>query len=370
MKENKTYLTEQLITYIGNKRTLLNFIDTGVYTVKRELDKEKLVIFDGFAGSGVVSRYFKQHSSLLISNDFEHYSYVINKTYLTNKKDLDFDYIEKIVNELNRLKFRTDLGVGLIEELYAPKDDKDIKLGERAFYTNQNAKIIDNIRRTIDLIVDKSEYKDLFLTLLMTKASVHVNTGGVFKGFYKDKETNIGKFGGTGENALVRILGEIELPMPILSDFDCDSEVYNKDTNKLVTELKDIDLAYFDPPYDQHPYGSNYFMLNLIYDYKKPEKISSVSGIPEDWQRSDYNKVKPAEQALDDLIKNTTAKYILLSYNDEGHITDDILRDTMSKYGTFNSIIQKPYDTYKASRNLKERSNKVSETLYILKKKR
>ena len=186
--ENEKYLTEQLITYIGNKRSLLDFIGKGIKIVKDDLGKDKLVSFDGFAGSGVVSRYLKQHSSHLISNDFEEYSYIINQSYLTNKSKIDLDYITDVTNELNSLKLRTDLGMGIIEELYAPKDDNNIQEGERVFYTNQNAKIIDNIRRSIDLIVDREEYKNIFISTLLTKSSVHVNTGGVFKGFYKNKE--------------------------------------------------------------------------------------------------------------------------------------------------------------------------------------
>jgi len=31
-----------------------------------------------------------------------------------------------------------------------------------------------------------------------------------------------------------------------------------------------------DPPYNQHPYGSNYFMLNLLADYREPADVSAV----------------------------------------------------------------------------------------------
>jgi adenine-specific DNA-methyltransferase len=44
-------------------------------------------------------------------------------------------------------------------------------------------------------------------------------------------------------------------------------------------------------------------MLNLIVDYIRPRNISKVSGIPEDWYRSDYNKSKQAKIALEDLVK-------------------------------------------------------------------
>jgi adenine-specific DNA-methyltransferase len=369
--ENEKYLTEQLITYIGNKRSLLEFIGKGVNIVKNDLKKDKLVTFDGFAGSGVVSRFLKQHSSHLISNDFEEYSYIINQSYLTNKGDLDLDYIKDITNELNNLKLRTDLGIGIIEELYAPKDDNNIKEGERVFYTNKNAKIIDNIRRSIDLIVDREDYKKFFISVLLSESSIHANTGGVFKGFYKKRGVNIGQYGGDGQNSLNRILGEIELTTPVFSNYECTYKVFKEDTNNLIKNIGydiDIDLSYYDPPYNQHPYGSNYFMLNVIYKYEKLNKISKVSGIPNDWQRSDYNKKNPAKESLDNLIKDTPSKYILLSYNNEGIIPHDDVMMIMGKYGNLEVLEQK-YNTYRASRNLKDRSDKVSEILYVLKKR-
>ncbi|MCK9334902.1 MAG: DNA adenine methylase, partial [Candidatus Cloacimonetes bacterium] len=77
-RENPAYLSEQLITYLGNKRKLLNFIGAGVGVVKQKLGKDKLSCLDLFSGSGIVARYLKQHSSLLIVNDLEAYSKVIN----------------------------------------------------------------------------------------------------------------------------------------------------------------------------------------------------------------------------------------------------------------------------------------------------
>jgi adenine-specific DNA methylase len=88
------------------------------------------------------------------------------------------------------------------------------------------------------------------------------NTSGVFKGFYKNKETGIGQFGGSNQDALLRIKGD--LPFPIFSDFNCEVMVYNDDSNNVIKTAPEVDLAYVDPPYNQHPYGSNYFMLNLI----------------------------------------------------------------------------------------------------------
>ncbi|MDR2476643.1 MAG: DNA adenine methylase, partial [Treponema sp.] len=60
--EKKEYFTQQLITYIGNKRALLPFIGDGIRTVQKKLGKGKLKMFDVFSGSGIVARYFKQFS--------------------------------------------------------------------------------------------------------------------------------------------------------------------------------------------------------------------------------------------------------------------------------------------------------------------
>ena len=57
--ECREYLSSQLLTYIGNKRALLTDIGQAVDRVKRRLRKDRLKIFDAFAGSGVVSQFFR-----------------------------------------------------------------------------------------------------------------------------------------------------------------------------------------------------------------------------------------------------------------------------------------------------------------------
>ena len=57
--ENEKYLTEQIITYIGNKRALLGFIGDGIAYVKKRIGAKKLKCLDLFSGSGIVARFFK-----------------------------------------------------------------------------------------------------------------------------------------------------------------------------------------------------------------------------------------------------------------------------------------------------------------------
>ena len=281
--EKDEYLTQQLITYIGNKRALLNFIGDGIKIVRNELGKDKLKIFDVFSGSGVTARYFRQYSDLLIVNDLEKYSAVINECYLSNQNELDLPALrneyDNITNQLNK-----NLKKGIITELYAPQNDMEIQPNERVF-----------------------------------------------------------------------------------SNYNCETFVYNEDSNKLINDLPEVDLAYLDPPYNQHPYGSNYFMLNVILDYKYPQNISAVSGIPDNWKRSDYNKNKKALQALKELVSNIKTKYVLISFNSDGFITIDQMKEMLDKIGKYR-ILETRYNTFRGSRNLNKRDIHVKEYLYLLEK--
>ena len=366
-EEKTEYLTTQLITYLGNKRTLIGNIEKEIEKILQQLNSEKAVCVDLFSGSGIVARMLKRHSSRLIANDLEEYSKIINECYLTNEKDFPREkweaYFTKIEEECQKRKI-----AGIISKNYAPQDDENIKPGERVFYTHENAVLIDTYRNLIDEIVKEEEMKKFFLAPLVTEASIHVNTSGVFKGFYKDKNTGIGCFGGVGKNALSRIIGKVELKKPIFSNFDCDVQIYKKDAVELAGELKGIDIAYLDPPYNQHPYGSNYFMLNLILKNKLDVEVSKVSGITQDWNHSAFNKSFSAFESMEAIIKNIDAKYIIISYNSEGFITFEQMTGMLKKYGELETV-EILYNTFRGSRNLNSRDIHVSEYLFILKKK-
>ena len=134
-----------------------------------------------------------------------------------------------------------------------------------------------------------------------------------------------------------RIKADIDIPFPVFSNFNAEVINYQCDANALIDTLEEVDLLYLDPPYNQHPYGSNYFMLNLINDYIEPENISEVSGIPEDWNRSGYNKKNKSLSILYDLCKKAKAKYILISFNSEGFITKEQM-ENMLKTGTVRTL--------------------------------
>ncbi len=361
--ENERYLNEQIITYLGNKRKLLENIAQEVETILQEIGKTKVNICDLFSGSGIVARRLKQYANKLYTNDLEEYSYIINDCYLTNKDDFNYEFYKKCYEQVVNHVTNNE---GVITKHYAPKDDKNIQEGERAFYTHSNAVIIDSIREAIDLYVPNS-YKKFFIAPLLYEASVHANTSGVFKGFYKSKTSNVGKFGGEGENALERILGKIELKEPIFSNYNANIYLYKEDANILVKHLQNIDITYIDPPYNQHPYGSNYFMLNTIINNKVGNNISKVAGIPEDWNKSVYNKKKEALISFENLVKDIDSKYLIISYNNEGFISLEEMQTMLTKYGKLTTK-EIDYIAFRGGRNLKNRNTYTTEYIFILKK--
>ena len=365
LQENPEFLTKQIITYIGNKRALLKDIGAQVEAVQKELGGQKLVCADLFSGSGIVARYLKRFSQKILANDLEEYSYILNDCYLTNIKDFPQKEYDQIRADILRAA-QGGLEPGIIAQNYAPKDDQNIQAGERVFYTRKNALLLDTFR---NLIEEKCppELKKFFLAPLITEASVHVNTSGVFKGFYKDKNTGLGSFGGAGKDALKRILGQVELKIPLFSVYDCQKELFKEDAEELSKKLRGLDLAYLDPPYNQHPYGSNYFMLNVLAKNKIDAELSPVSGIVQNWNHSQFNKAKMAAASLERIVASLDAKFIVISYNSEGFIGLDEMQAMLARYGKLTTTAI-PYNTFRGSRNLSGRDIHVREDLFVVRK--
>ena len=357
------YLKDQIITYIGNKRKILPFIERSL----NQIGIKDYTFLDLFSGSGIVSRLAKVHGAKkIIANDLEYYSSVLNSVFLRNEEGdrKYFDYMREEV--LSRPLFE-----GWVCENYAPKDDNNIQRGERCFYTRENALLIDSY---LEFLKEQpTEVADMLIAPLIYEASVHTNTSGVFKGFYKNKQ-GIGQFGGEGKNALQRICGKIDPQFPVF----CPNETENiiicadassvaKDT-KIVEKAKGIDITYIDPPYNQHPYGSNYFMLNAIAECRCPKEISKVSGIPKDWNRSIYNKrVDGVMQLLKD-IETVDSKYVLLSYSSEAYLPIKDMVAELAKIGLITNLQEIDYNVFRGSRNLSNRPKKLQEYLITIRK--
>lgn len=360
------YLRDQIITYMGNKRKFIPLIEKIIDDIKNELGKERLILGDGFSGSGIISRLMKNHAYKLFVNDIAGYSFTLNKCYLSNK--VNVKQLEKIIEKANAYVNSRPEVPSWIQKHWAPMNDNEIKETERVYYTKENAYRIDAYHYYIDTIVPE-EFKCYLLARLLVEASIHTNTSGHFAAYYK-KGTK-GHYGGKNEIDLNRITKPIILTTPLFSENQCDMQICQTDTNEWVKTLPRLDLLYLDPPYNKHPYCIYYFLLDVINNWDKSANIPNTTrGQEKNWKTSDYNSYTKAKTAFKDLIKNIDAKFILLSYNNGGLIDLDEITEILSKKGKVMKIPveHKTYNKLKGIANYKRVENKeeIKEFLWFI----
>ena len=366
------FLTGQIITYMGNKRKLLPVIEDSVENIRKKLNKDKLTIGDGFSGSGVVSRLLKRKANKLFTNDLAGYSHTLNQCYLSNPNTSTINKLRTYVDNANKIaNNNTKNDEEWFSKHWAPNNQKITK-EDRVYFSHENGKRIDNIRNYIETIPKK--YRPYLLGPLLVESSIHNNTNGQFSAFYKDAE-GVGMYGGKKEIDLKRITSPITLSYPIFDVNECQVFPTQKDANEWATSFKDgepLDIVYYDPPYNKHPYNIYYFLLDIINDWDKTIEIPDTNrGQPLNWKTSDYNSTKKAKKAMKNLIENTNAKYVILSYNDGGIIPikelDELLQETGKNMEKI-PINHKTYNRLKGISNYKrEKEYKpVKEYLYII----
>jgi len=334
----KDYLKTQIMTYMGNKRKFLPILETILNDLELEFGR-KLNIADGFSGSGIVSRLFKTKGNTLFVNDIAGYSETLNKCFLSNINKFNLSRIQGFINQLNTL---VNKGEGIsytpwISKHWAPKDDNNIKENERVFFTAENGRRIDMYRYLINQL--PPEIKPFLLSSLLIECSMHNNTNGQFSAFYKDKDKKLGQYGGKNNIDIKRITKKIELKMPNFYNNDCKCFINRNDTKEWIKNLPELDLVYYDPPYNKHPYCIYYFLLDIINNWDTTQEIPNTNrGQPKNWVKSKYNSFTNAKEEFEDLIKNTKSKFIMVSYNNGGIIPLDELDIILKKYGTLKKI--------------------------------
>ncbi len=138
---------------------------------------------------------------------------------------------------------------------------------------------------------------------------------------------------------------KMEVPRLIIDDKQ--HQVYQKDIFDLVNNIE-VDLAYYDPPYGSSNelmppsrvrYASYYHIWKTICLNDKPKLVGvanrredvgdTISGsIFEEFRKNDEGQYIVIE-AIEKLIKNTPAKYVVLSYNNNGRATFQAIKDIL-----------------------------------------
>ena len=293
--------------YLGNKYSLTNFIKK----IVEENCKNINTVADVFSGTGSVSDIFKDRE--LITNDLLYCNYISNYAWFFSE-----DYSEeKVINTVYKYnKIRTS------ENNYVRENFAD------TFFSADDCSKIGYIREDIEKKyknkeINYKEYSILITTLLYAMDRI-ANTVGHYDAYRKkvefDKELYLG----------------IMLPDKKLSE---NNKCFNEDATNLVKKIK-CDLLYLDPPYNSRQYSDAYHLLENIAKWQKPEVFGVARKMDRKAIKSSYCTVE-ATQKFRELIENTNAKYILLSYNNMSEKGDDRSNAKISDKDIFEILEKK-----------------------------
>lgn len=333
--------------YIGNKESMVEEIDS--FIESRVESEEPLTLFDAFCGTGAVSDRLKNKFNLIINDNLKWATvYTAGRLYAPSChfERLGFDPFAFLNQSDEKVQ-------GFIYKNYAPTESS------RMYFTPENAARIDYFRKQIEewhknKLLSEAEYM-LLLASLVESVSRVSNTAGVYGAFLK-------KWDG-------RALKPIEFIKPAYNA--CDSlniKIYNDKTENIISDVK-CDILYLDPPYTQNQYGTQYHLLETLILNDHPS-VSKVTGSrPVMPMRSDWSKEYKAHILLDKIIANTTARYIVMSYNNDGLMSKEYIEAVMKRYGNPETYCCKKI-SYKKYQNWKSQNHKEHfEYLFFVEKK-
>ena len=351
-RHTQEYLYHQLIPYLGNKRKLLPLVAMAI-------ERSGVMggrFFDAFAGSGVVSRLAKALGFQVFCNDWEPYHAAINGTYIGQNRAPALRALGGMEAAFRQLNALAPVA-GYIATHYCPADDAAPDIArERLFFTQANGRRIDAMREQIGRWWEAGQLtpaeRDVLLASLLYAVCYVSNTSGVFKGFHYG-------WGGRSGTALYRIQSELSLRPPIFFSNGRLNRVLSEDATALAARL-DCDLAYLDPPYNQHQYGSNYHLLNTVTLWDQPPVNPTIlvngrtvdkSAIRRDWRtlrRSAYCYRHRALGEFCQLLDRVRARMVLVSYSSDGIIALPDLVGALADRGSLSCVCQR-YKRYRVS---------------------
>lgn len=317
------------LNYIGSKHTLC---PTLINIISQEIPNlGELSFLDMFAGTGSVGFRFQDITNKCFANDLEYYSYIINSALIKCQYS---SKLQHILNECNGL----DGVKGLIYKNYSENNEC-----ERMFFTSSNAQKCDAIRIYIQNLLNENdinidEFHFLLASLIVSIDKV-ANTSCVYGAYLKEyKKSSL-------KNMIV-------LPIHTKTDIKTEfNQVFNLPAEQLSKQGNNYDIVYIDPPYNQRQYSANYFPLNYIASYDETINLKGKTGVIEGYNKSHFCSKVKVYQAFKILLDNLKCKYIFISYNNEGLLNCDELKDLFSSYGELK-LYKIPYKKFKAQKNV------------------
>ena len=333
--------------FIGNKESIVEEIES--FIDSKIAPDDRLVLFDAFCGTGSVSDRLKNRFNVVINDNLKWATvYTAGRLYapVCRFEGLGFDPFDFLNQSCNETH-------GFIYKTYAPTES------DRMYFTPENAARIDYFRNQIEewyisKLLTESEYMFLLACLIESVSKVS-NTAGVYGAFLK-------KWDG-------RALKPIEFIKPSYNKRTPeDIAIYNDKIENIISGVE-CDILYLDPPYTQNQYGTQYHLLETLILNDCPSVSKETGSRPVMPMRSDWSKEYKVNILFDKIIAKTKARYIVLSYNNDGFMSKEYIEAVMKRYGKPETYCCKKI-SYKKYQNWKSQNHKEHfEYLFFVEKK-
>ncbi len=280
-----------MIKYLGSKRAL-----AGVLGALAEGSGARTAV-DLFTGTTRVAQEFKRRGVQVTAVDLASYSEVLARCYIaTDAAGVDPAELGDLLAELNALPGRR----GYVTETFCEN---------ARFFQPHNGRRIDAIRERLVSLAGHPLYP-LLLTALMEAADRVDNTTGQHMAYLKSWAP--------------RSANELRLRAPVL--LTGTGTAIRGNALQVASELAASDLAYLDPPYNQHRYFSYYHIWETLVRWDSPDHYGvackRADARAED-NASAFNSRRRMPAALAALIGEVRAETVVVSYNDEAWVTPE-----------------------------------------------
>ncbi len=304
-----------MIKYLGSKRVL---VDT-IRTIVDALDPRASVL-DLFSGTSRVGHALKRAGHRVLANDHNTYAHVIGRCYVqADREDIEHD-ARLLISEFMRLPGKA----GWFTETYCEKS---------RYFQPKNGMRIEAIREAIAQKDLPPNLEAVMLTSLMEAADRVDSTTGVQMAWLK-------QWSERSANDL-----ELRLPdvLPRIAAGRC--EAHNLDAFEAASKLE-TDVAYIDPPYNQHSYLGNYHVWETLVRWDAPEVYGlACKRVDVKARRSVFNSKRTAEEALSEIISKIRARSLVVSFSDEGYVSREAIEKMLRSRGDV-AVIARDYKRY------------------------
>jgi adenine-specific DNA-methyltransferase len=291
-----------VIKYIGSKRRLVPVLSE---LFARSRARTAL---DLFTGTTRVAQAFKSAGAHVTAVDSARYSHVFARTWIeTDAAAVDRRALHAAIAELDALHGTA----GYFTETFCVRS---------RFFQPHNGERVDAIRAAIARDHAGTPLEPVLLTSLLLAADRVDSTTGVQMAYVKD-------WAPRSYNAL-----RLELPHLLGGS----GRALLGDALQLAGEIGHVDLAYLDPPYNQHRYFTNYHVWETLVAWDRPEHYGVACkriDSRDDSTKSVFNSKREMPGALRRTIATVDADVVIVSYNDEAWVTLEELRDMCAARG-------------------------------------